>query len=74
MPTECPIRGQVRYECASLPSCHQTCSAAGSPICPLVCVVNGCECPPGTVVDFARRECVPAIECEGMHNNKSIYI
>ena len=66
--TECPIKGQVRYECASHPRCHRTCNDRPDPtICPLSCIINGCECPRGTVVDFSKLECVPENECEGTH-------
>ena len=65
--TVCPIKGQIRKECASHPSCHQTCNSTGPTACPAVCIVNGCECPYGTVVDVAKRECVPRSECEGTH-------
>ena len=62
----CPIKGQVRRECASHPSCHQTCNSTGSTICPAICIINGCECPEGTVIDEDKWECVPRSECEGM--------
>ena len=62
----CPIKGQIRKECASHPSCHQTCNSTGSISCPAVCIVNGCECPPGTVIDEDKRKCVPQSECEGI--------
>ena len=63
--TVCPIKGQVRSECASHPSCHQTCTSTGPTPCPAICIVNGCECPNGTVIDEAKKECVPRRECEG---------
>ena len=63
--TVCPIKGQVRQECAAHPGCHQTCDSTDPVVCPLVCVVNGCECPHGMVVDLTKRECVLPIECEG---------
>ena len=65
--TECPIKGQVRYECASHPLCHRTCDNTNITFCPAICIVNGCECPVGTVVDFAKRECVHESQCEGMY-------
>ena len=63
--TACPIEGQVRRKCASHPSCHQTCSGDGPNICPLICIINGCECPNGTIIDEAINECVAPSECEG---------
>ena len=62
----CPIKGQIRKKCASHPSCHQTCNSTGPTICPAVCVINGCECPTGTVIDETKRECVPQSECKGI--------
>ena len=62
----CPVKGQVRKECASHPSCHQTCNNTGPFACPAICVVNGCECPPGTVIDEDINECVTPRECEGI--------
>ena len=64
--TACPIKGQVRKECASHPDCHQTCNTTGSVVCPRVCIVNGCECPDGTVIDEDKNECVPPSNCEGI--------
>ena len=61
----CPIKGQVRKECASHPGCHQTCNTTGPVACPAVCIVNGCECPNGTVIDEAINECVAPNECAG---------
>ena len=49
--TACLIKGQVRRECASHPGCHQTCNSTGPVACPAICIVNGCECPNGTVID-----------------------
>ena len=65
--TGCPVKGQIRRECASLPSCHPTCNNTGPLICPAICVVDGCECPSGTVIDEAINECVTPRECEGTH-------
>ena len=63
--TACPIEGQIRKECASPPSCHQTCNSTGLVACPRICVSNGCECPAGQVIDVARNRCVTPNECEG---------
>lgn len=64
----CPIRGQIRVECAPHPSCHLKCNNTGSGPCPYVCIVNGCVCPRGTVIDEDRNACVPPRLCKGMHN------
>ena len=63
--TACPIEGQVRKECASHPGCHQTCNTTEPVACPAVCIVNGCECPDGTVIDEDKNKCVTPRECEG---------
>ena len=63
--TACPIDGQIRKECASHPLCHRVCNDDSSRPCPLVCVVNGCECPTGTVIDIDKNKCVTPSECSG---------
>ena len=71
----CPVKGQVRSECASHPSCHHTCNNTNDPLpCPRVCIVNGCECPNGTVIDEDTNECVAPSECEGMYNKSCSYM
>lgn len=60
----CPIKGQIRRECASHPDCHRACGSLGPVACPRVCIPDGCECPPGTVIDRTKNECVPPSECE----------
>ena len=70
--TACPIEGQIRKECASHPSCHRTCNITGPIACPRVCVVNGCECPAGQVIDEDGNECVTPNECEGIHCNNFV--
>ena len=64
----CPVKGQIRKECASLPSCHRRCNSADLIACPKVCVENGCECPEGTVIDEVINECVAPSQCSGTHN------
>ena len=61
--TECPVKGQIKKECASLPSCHQTCGSPDPRPCPLICIQDGCECPAGTIIDETRNECVCPSEC-----------
>jgi len=61
----CPIKGQIRKECASDPSCQQACNSTGPTFCPYICIINGCECPTGTVIDWEKQECVPPNRCEG---------
>ena len=63
----CPVEGQVRKECASHPNCALTCNTTGPVVCPLVCIVDGCECPNGTVIDEAKNECVAPSECPGTY-------
>ena len=72
--TACPIEGQVRRECASHPDCHRTCNTTGPVACPRVCIVYGCECPNGTVIDEDTNACVTPNECTGtiIDNYKSI--
>ena len=65
--TVCPIRGQIRKECASHPSCHRACNSTESTSCLAVCVINGCECPAGTVIDWRINECVMPRQCLGMY-------
>ena len=61
----CPVRGQIRRECASHPNCHPTCNNTRPLACPRICIPNGCECPSGTVIDETSNECVAPNECEG---------
>ena len=69
----CPIKGQVRKECASDPRCHQRCDPIpGPPICPLICIGNGCECPAGTIIDAAINECVAPNECTGTYTINNV--
>jgi len=63
----CPIKGQIRKQCASHPLCHRTCNDDGSRPCPAICIDNGCECPAGTVIDVDKRECVDPSDCKGTH-------
>ena len=59
------MEGQIRRQCALHPDCHPTCNASEPQVCPLVCIPNGCECPPGTVIDEAANECVCPDSCSG---------
>lgn len=60
----CPVQGQVRSRCASDPSCHVTCEDRFIPRpCPRICVVGGCECPRGTVINKNLNMCVLLEEC-----------
>ena len=61
----CPVQGQIRRLCASHPRCHRTCNNIGPIACPRVCIINGCECPLGTVIDEATNKCVRPKECKG---------
>ena len=60
--TACPVGGQVRVECAS--ACNTTCANVNeSVVCLDVCVVNGCQCPSGTVIDEQTNMCVSPPDC-----------
>ena len=59
----CPVKGQVRRLCASDPSCHRTCTSGILP-CPLICIVGGCECPKGTVINEDLNMCVTLDKCD----------
>ena len=63
----CPIKGQIRKECAAHPNCVKTCNNTGELlVCQEECIINGCECPDGTVIDMDKNECVELGECPGM--------
>lgn len=58
------MQGQVKLDCAADPSCAATCTNKLSlRRCPAICVVGGCECPNGTVIDEDLRRCVPPTTC-----------
>jgi len=62
--SECPIKGQIRKDCASHITCHHTCNNLDeNRPCLAVCIINGCECPDGTVIDVDKGECVAPNEC-----------
>jgi len=62
MVTDCPIAGQERRQCAS--ACDITCSNyLASIVCPAVCVINGCQCPVGSVINEAANSCVIMENC-----------
>ena len=63
--TACPIEGQIRQECADHPSCHPTCNSTGPVVCLPSCVPNGCQCPPGTIINEDRTKCVSPSGCKG---------
>ena len=71
--TACPIKGQVRKDCASDPGCHPTCGDTAPISCPAICIINGCECPNGTVIDEDKNECVAPSECTGMYVHHCTY-
>jgi len=67
----CRIKGQIREDCAPDPSCFRTCDSI-SEIAPNIpclerCVINGCVCPNGTVLNKKRTECVTPDQCKGMY-------
>ena len=58
----CPVGGQIRRGCAS--ACNTTCANMNMLLaCPAVCVVNGCQCPYGTVIDEQSNTCVAPTVC-----------
>ena len=59
--TDCPIAGQERRECAS--ACNTTCSNYRAIVCPQLCVVNGCQCPVGSVINEETNSCVILENC-----------
>ncbi|KAK3526303.1 hypothetical protein QTP70_022761 [Hemibagrus guttatus] len=67
--TKCPS-SMVHSECGN--PCTDTCSnQEGSKICADHCL-DGCVCPPGTVLDdIAQTGCISVDECACTHNGKS---
>ena len=59
-PLECPIEGQVFTTCGT--ACPPTCSQPGPVLCTDQCV-EGCQCPPGTVLDEKNKKCVMPDQC-----------
>ncbi|XP_076847022.1 mucin-2-like isoform X2 [Brachyhypopomus gauderio] len=66
---ECPLN-MVHSECES--PCTDTCSnQEGSQLCADHCV-EGCFCPPGTVLDdIGNTGCIPVDQCPCSHNGKN---
>ena len=59
---DCLVAGQIHSGCAS--PCATTCANMNTTlICPAVCIINGCQCPYGTVIDEQSNACVPPSEC-----------
>ena len=45
-------------------ACNTTCANMDSLlICPQVCIINGCQCPSGTVIDEQSNTCVARSDC-----------
>ena len=60
--TACPVGGQIRVGCGS--ACNMTCANMNMGIaCPDVCIINGCQCPDGTVIDEQSNTCVVPSDC-----------
>ena len=58
----CPVGGQIRVECGS--PCNTTCANMNMLLaCTAVCVVNGCQCPHGMVIDEQSNTCVSPTVC-----------
>ncbi|KAM9495182.1 uncharacterized protein Hap1MRO34_016080 [Clarias gariepinus] len=66
---KCPLN-MIHSECGS--PCIDTCSnQEGTQVCTEHCV-DGCVCPPGTVLnDIENNGCVPVDECPCTHNGKN---
>ena len=61
---ECTITGQVKMDCALDERCANTCDNRNNSIqCPFPCVVRGCQCPEGKIVDKLTNECVEPAKC-----------
>jgi len=61
---ECTIKGQVKMDCALDERCANTCDNRNNSIqCPFPCVVRGCQCPEGKIVDELTNECVEPAKC-----------
>ena len=63
----CPVKGQIRTECAPNYNCHLTCNSTEPRPCLPICIIGGCVCPSGTVIHVERNECVYPNECEGTY-------
>ena len=61
MATDCPVTGQMRRDCAS--ACGLTCNNYRGAICTAICVVNGCQCPTGTVINEETNSCIAMEDC-----------
>ena len=61
MVTDYPIAGQERVSCAL--GCSITCSNYLNTACPAICVMNGCQCPAGSVINEVTNACVPMTNC-----------
>ena len=70
----CPIKRQIRVKCAPHPSCHRTCNSSGILPCPAICIINGCVCPPGTVIDEEKNECVVPRKCSTSMCNNNLHV
>ena len=62
----CPVKGQIRTECAPNYNCHLTCNSTEPRPCLPICIIGGCVCPSGTVIHVERNECVYPNECKGI--------
>ena len=61
MVTDCLVTGQMRSQCAS--ACAFTCNDYRDAECTTECVVNGCQCPVGTVINEETNSCVAIEDC-----------
>ena len=62
--TECTVEGQNKVDCAIDERCAYTCDNRNNSIhCPFRCVVRGCQCPEGTVINELINKCVELSMC-----------
>ena len=61
MAKDCPVTGQMRSDCAS--ACGFTCNNYRDASCTDNCVINGCQCPVGTVINEETNSCVAMENC-----------
>lgn len=59
-----------RKECAS--PCPRTCANmnAGPIKCPRICIINGCDCNPGYVLDHIKGKCILPTKCRKCNRNR----
>ena len=61
---DCSIEGQIRKTYTSHHFCHARCFHTDD-ICPLLVIMDECECPDGMVIHDLKNKCVLPEECPG---------